>query len=704
MALFQNLSVTPYRTIASYPFASAVPPLAELPPPSSNHPFAMWLLAVLVLLAVTLVVLKPAASRRLQSLNRRLRLSDDLYLVPLLKSFFNHYVVQSLITKRFSLWYEFESIVDHAPGSIALQFVRPIGSFRESGDAAFSVERLTYRELYNCILRMSFILKHEMGVEKGTRVSLIYMNKPLFVIIWFALWNIGAVPAFINYNLTKNPLLHCIKIVNSQILLIDDDCRENYESTRNEISREIPNLKTFIIEEKSTMAHLTNPSSKKFRQLDKIRDAGVQYWDPALLIYTSGTTGLPKSAVNSWRKVFMATHLFPRVMHIDRNSNIYTAMPIYHGTASILGVLPALFSGGTISIGLKFSVSSYWTQVKLANANSIQYVGEVCRYLVDSNETFNEREMYGKLKLAFGNGLRPDIWMKLKERFGIPAIGEFYASSEAPFATSCYEYDGHGVGAIRNNGWLVDKFLSLQYTLVKMDPNDDTTIYRNARGFCEEPGVNEKGEMLMRVLNPSNIKATFPGYVNDDHATYSKVVRDVFRKGDAYIRSDDLMRKDEFGCIYFVDRMGDTYRWKSENVSTTEVENELLHGVPHLKNCVVVGCRVPNHEGRAGYLLAQTVDDNRDIKDVQTREKLLQEISTTSQSRLPPYARPLFVTFHVISLNDSHKISKKVFRDPILPRGKEGNIDVYFWDPHSGKYMLLTEEKLNDIANGKIRV
>lgn len=191
--------------------------------------------------------------------------------------------------------------------------------------------------------------------------------------------------------------------------------------------------------------------------------------DPAVLVYTSGTTGLPKSAVNSWRKAYFASTLFPYAMRIDSKSNIYTSMPLYHGTASILGVLPALMSKGTISLGHRFSLSSYWTQVKLTNANTIQYVGEVCRYLVDSNETINEKKCYGKIKLAYGNGLRPDIWMKLKERFKIPAIGEFYSSSEAPFATTCYEHNGIGIGAIRNNGWLADKILSLQYTLVKMD-------------------------------------------------------------------------------------------------------------------------------------------------------------------------------------------------------------------------------------------
>jgi len=450
------------------------------------------------------------------------------------------------------------------------------------------------------------------------------------------------------------------------------------------------------------MQILTDPSRPKYREKDAVRDLDVRYYDPGVLVYTSGTTGLPKSAVNSWRKLYMATHLFPHALRIISDSNIYTAMPLYHGTASILGVLPAFLVGGTISIGHKFSLSSYWTQVKLCGCNTIQYVGEVCRYLVDSNETLNENECFGKIRLAYGNGLRPDIWMKMKERFGIFAIGEFYSSSEAPFATTCYEYNGIGVGAIRNNGYLADKFLSLQYQLVRMEPEDETVVYRNPKtGFCETPKINEKGEMIMRILNPKNIKATFPGYVNNDAATYSKIIRNVFKKGDAWVRSDDLMRKDEWGCIYFVDRMGDTYRWKSENVSTSEVENQLLEFVPELNNCVVVGAKVLNHEGRAGYALIQTKNHNKETID--ERMKILDHIYDVGIKHLPHFARPVFVTFETIEFTDNHKISKKIFRDPVLPNGKHNNLEVYYLDSRRG-YRPLDAEAYQKICNGAIRL
>lgn len=637
--------------------------------------------------------------------NKKYRVKDDLYLFPLAIQFFRHYVTQSLITKKFSLWYEYEalSLGKNSDSQIAMKYPRQIKDFKEFGEQSFVVESLTYRELYNEVLRMSFILHHDYGIAKGDVVTMFFMNKPLFIIIWLALWNLGATPTFVNYNLTSNPLVHCIKVVESRIVLVDDECIDTFNKTRSQIENELPHLLIQIVDETSTTAQLKEPNRPTYRENDKIRDRGVRYWHPAVLVYTSGTTGLPKSAVNSWRKLFMATHLFPRSMHMDRSSNIYTAMPLYHGTASILGVLPALLVGGTISIGHKFSLSSYWTQVKVCDSNTIQYVGEVCRYLVDSKESVNEVECYGKIRLAYGNGLRPDIWMKLKKRFRIPAIGEFYSSSEAPFATTCYEYNGIGVGALRNNGYLLDKFLSLQYTLVRMDPEDESSIYRNPKtGLCENPGVNEKAEMIMRILNPKNIKTTFPGYVNDDAATYSKIIRNVFKKGDAWVRSDDLMRKDELGCIYFVDRMGDTYRWKSENVSTTEVENQIMEFVPDIQSCVIVGARVENHEGRAGYLLVQTVNNN--TENEAQRLKILDDIYETGQKHLPHFARPVFIVFENISFTDNHKISKKLFRDPVLPNGKNGNLKVYYLDSQSKGYRPLDSVTYAQIANGKIRL
>lgn len=664
-------------------------------------------LFIIAATAICGYMFRNSIQEKLTAFENKYRLKDDIHHFTLLGQFFNHYIIQCQITKRFSLWYEFEknALAKNGDKKIAIKYARPVPGldFKTYGEKAFEVESLTYKELYNAVLRMSAILHYDYNIKKGDFVPLYFSNKPLFVIIWMALWNLNAIPTFINCNLTSSPLVHCIKVGNFNMILVDDECLDTFNETKDQISAELPNLSINIIEEKTIMDKITDPLHPIYREQDKVKDAGAKYYDPAVLVYTSGTSGLPKSAVNSWRKVWAATHLFPRPFRMDTDSNIFTAMPLYHGTASILGVLPALIIGGTISIGHKFSLSSYWTQVKICDANTIQYVGEVCRYLVGSKETLNEKECYGKIRLAFGNGLRPDIWMKLKERFGIPAIGEFYASSESPFATTCYETNGIGLGAIRNNGFLTSAFLSLQYTLVAMDPEDESVIYRDPKtGLCRKPKVDEKGEMVMRILNPKNVKATFPGYINDDVATYSKIIRDVFRKGDAFVRSDDLMKFDELGCLYFVDRLGDTYRWKSENVSSTEVENQLMKAIPQIKTCVVVGAKVDNHEGRAGYLLVQTVNNNTE-SDIE-KKNIMDQIYQVGLKHLPHYARPVFVTFQTIELSHNHKISKKLFRDPILPNGKNGNLIVYYIDSKVKGYSLLDSKTYSNISSGKLRI
>lgn len=670
----------------------------------SSSPLEMFLQLLTLGVGISAIYLNmPTIKQRYHSFQRKYRLNEDWYLLPIIVQFFKHFVVQSIFTKRFSLWYEFEENCKSNPKKLALNYPRQISAnFKLDLDKAFEIEQFTYDELYHAILRMSYILKNEFNVQKGDIVTLYYMNKPIFIMIWLALWNLGAIPAFLNYNLTSSPLVHCIKIVNANLILVDDECQKTFNQTADQIKLELPNVNINILNETEMMSKVMDPINDEYREQNKIRDQNVRYWDPAVLVYTSGTTGLPKSAVNSWRKCFSASHLFPRAIRIKKDSNVYTAMPIYHGTASILGVLPVFIVGGTISIGHKFSLSTYWTQVKLCHCNTIQYVGEVCRYLVDSPTQINENECFGKIRLAYGNGLRPDIWLKLKERFGIKAIGEFYASSESPFATTCYEHNGIGVGAIRNNGFLVDKFLSLQYTLAKTDPSDDNTIYRNSKGLCEKPKPGENGEMVMRILNPNNIKATFPGYMNNDQATYSKIIKDVFKKGDAWVRSDDIMKFDDIGCIYFVDRMGDTFRWKSENVSTTEVENIILENMPEIKNCVVIGAKVDNHEGRCGYALVETVNGNNE--SIEERCELMKKLAQISSQHLPHYARPCFARFESIELTENHKISKKRFRDPVLPNGVSGEQEVFYLDQKNKTLSPLNKQIWDEIITGKIRL
>lgn len=605
----------------------------------------------------------------------------------------------SLLRNRASFWYIFEKAAKKYPNNIAVAFPRPKKNppplqMDAEGlpvyDDQFSVETYTYKELYDMILRFSYILKNDHGISSKDTIAVDCMNKPLFIIMWFALWNIGALPAFLNYNSKGKPLVHCIKIVGATQVFVDPDCAEPIRETESSINKELPSVKIHYINEDALLSVLADKNLPKYRAPDDTRRPEDKDSSCCALIYTSGTTGLPKSAIMSWRKAFMAAGFFGSVMKIDKKSNVLTAMPLYHSTAAMLGVCPTLATGGTVSIAQKFSASTFWTQAKLVGATHVQYVGEVCRYLLNAN--YHPDQKAHQVEIAYGNGLRRDIWREFKNRFNIKAVGEFYASTESPIATTNLQYGDFGVGACRKYGSLITSILSLGQVLVKMDPEDENEIWRNKDGWCESAKEGEPGELLMRITNPSNIEGSFQGYYGNEKATSSKIIFDVFRKGDAWFRSGDLLKMDEDRLLYFVDRLGDTFRWKSENVSATEVENEIM-GSGAIKQSVVVGVRVPNHEGRAGFAVV-------DPKDGLTDEEVLNKIYTYVSDHLPKYAIPQFIKIGAsyIQASHNHKVPKNQFKNQKLPKGDDGT-EVIYW-LNKDRYEELNEDAWSKIMSG----
>ncbi|ANZ73318.1 BA75_00994T0 [Komagataella pastoris] len=620
-------------------------------------------------------------------LDAKFRVREDIYIVPtVLKRCFHH--LYNCYKHKVNFWYQFEETVCRYPGKNALIFPRKYTANNE-----FDLEIYTYKELYDVVLRLSHVLVEEYGVCPDEIVAMDYTNKPMFIFLWFALWNIGAKPAFLNFNVTKNPLIHCLKVVESSHLFVDFDVLPTVKDTLDELQEKLPSLSISVLNEDTLMQRLLDQESPSFRQADQRRNYMDNDYDIGALIYTSGTTGLPKSAIMSWRKAFMASSFFGHVMRISSDSVVFTAMPLYHSTAAMLGVLPVFGVGGCVVLASKFSVSSFWTQAKVTGATHIQYVGEVCRYLMNSSVHPDEKNHH--VKVAYGNGLRSDIWRQFKERFNIEAVGEFYAATEAPFATTCFQTGNFGIGACRSYGKFVNSVLQFQHCIVKIDPEDPTKLYRDNSGRCHVADFDEPGELVMKIFFPRNPKSTFQGYLNNKRETESKVARNVFHKNDAWYRSGDLLRMDKDGLLYFIDRLGDTFRWKSENVSTTEVENEVLQ-VKGVKQCCVVGAQVPNHEGRAGYCVIEKIEGI-------TTEKIIESVASHLQTTLPSYARPVFIRIDIIPMTDNHKVSKKDFKDPHLPRNKSEEI-VYYLDGKTKEYQYLSDETWSQILEGSIRL
>ncbi|CAK7891809.1 very long-chain fatty acid transport protein [[Candida] anglica] len=604
---------------------------------------------------------------------------------------------------RASFWYYFEKSAQRNGSNRAISFPRPLknpppietdSNGVKNYDNQFEVENYTYKELYDIVLRLSYILKNEYGVTPDQTIALDCMNKPIFIFLWLALWNIGALPAFLNFNTKDKPLIHCLKISNVTQVFIDPDCSGPIRDTEPEIRTELPNVKLHYMNEVELLRVIQDRATPKYRAPDHTRRPEDTDSSCCALIYTSGTTGLPKAGIMSWRKAFMAANFFGYIMKIENKSNVLTAMPLYHSTAAMLGVCPSLLTGACISISQKFSATSFWTQAKLCGSTHIQYVGEVCRYLLHAKP--HPDQQAHNVRIAYGNGLRKDIWLDFKKRFHIEAIGEFYASTESPIATTSLQYGDYGVGACRKYGGFINFILSFSQVLVKMDPEDENEIWRDpATGYAIRAKNNQPGELLMKILNTKNIEGTFQGYYGNKKATSSKVVRDVFRKGDAWFRTGDLLKEDGDGLLYFVDRLGDTFRWKSENVSASEVENELM-GSQAIKGSVVVGVRVPNHEGRAGFAVIEPKDEY--LNGTRTDE-LLGKVYQHAQKSLPKYAVPQFIKIiEQIESSHNHKVPKNQYKNQKLPRGDNGK-DVIYW-LNRDRYEELTEDSWDSIIKG----
>jgi acyl-CoA synthetase (AMP-forming)/AMP-acid ligase II len=335
--------------------------------------------------------------------------------------------------------------------------------------------------------------------------------------------------------------------------------------------------------------------------------------DPMTYLFTSGTTGLPKAAVVTNQRFLMVGTAFSRIAHEARPDDvIYSALPLYHGTAQWAGWAACLHSGAALALRRRFSATRFWDDVRRFGATRFVYIGELCRYLLHQPPAPGERDH--AIQIAVGNGLRPDVWTPFQERFGIPLIREFYGATEGNAPLMNLEGKPGMVGVLRPG-----------QAIVRCDPTTGQLL-RNRRGRAERVGEGETGLLIGRI----NLLAKFDGYL-DEQATQKKILRDVFRKGDAWFDSGDLLTLHEDRWVSFADRVGDTFRFKGENVSTTEV-GHILNAAPGVLESNVYGVEVPGLEGRAGMAALRT----RDGFDL---ERFAEHVT----QQLPQYARPQFL-------------------------------------------------------------
>ncbi|OIW22679.1 acetyl-CoA synthetase-like protein [Coniochaeta ligniaria NRRL 30616] len=619
------------------------------------------------------------------------------------------------LNARGSLFYDAQMLRAAAPSFLNMlwdQYRGRLNSFyrletlataKASADRPFLLfddEKYTYSQAYDYVLRYGHWLKTQMGVNKGDIVALDFQNTAQFVFLFMAVWEIGAKPAFINYNLSGKALIHCLKRANTRLVLIDPNVAEN---VGEDVRQELPGVRFGVFgSELASDAAAADP----VRYPDELRGA-EKTEDMAILIYTSGTTGLPKAAVVSWGKVFMTGAFTSRLCATKTTDTYYIAMPLYHSTATLMGFGHVLQVGATLALGRKFSTSQFWHEVRKHQATIILYVGETCRYLLSAPPvldpvTGENLDRQHRVHTAFGNGLRPDVWNKFKERFGIEKIVEFYGATEGNFATWNVSCNDFSVGAIGRNGWLYDVALKPAMGIVEVDHDTDLPKRDEKTGFCRRAASGEPGELLF-ALPPAEVEKRFQGYFGDNEATNKKVMRDVFKKGDAWFRTGDVVRWDSEGRMYFNDRIGDTFRWKSENVSTAEVAHILgLHPAVHEAN--VYGVQLPHHEGRAGCA-AIILNPAITGPNGQPSSEVLKSMANHVQKELPKYALPLFLRVlkdQGMQTTGTNKQQKHHLREEGVDPQKTGE-DAVFW-LRNGTYQRFTTRDWAELNGGRVKL
>ncbi len=526
------------------------------------------------------------------------------------------------------------------------------------------------------------------GIGRGDVVALLMQNRPEYVSTWAGFSKIGATTALINTNLSGKALAHAIEsgqtrkvIVGSELLdsldTLDADFRAQLTLyTMVDPADPSPSLPADV--EDITDALANQPTANPDRSVRKEVCAG----DPHVYIYTSGTTGLPKAAKMSHLK-YLITGGAGRMAGLTPNDVMYCALPLYHSAGGAMAVMATISAGATMGLRRRFSASEFWEDVDRFGVTAFQYIGEFCRYLL--NQPVHPKEKAHRIQFVIGNGLRPEIWEEFQTRFAIPRVVEFYGATEGN--TAMVNFDGKQ-GAVGKVPPIVPAPLIIRYDVA----SDEHP--RDAGGLCIPCADGEVGELVAEIpQNPDTAPGRFEGYTSKE-ATEKKILRDVAKPGDTFFRSGDLLRRDAKGYFYFVDRIGDTFRWKGENVSTQEVA-EAVSAFPGVQMVNVYGVDIAGQDGRAG-MAAIGLEDPSGFDGA----ALFVHVAET----LPAYAAPVFVRLQSdFEITGTFKLRK-------VDLQKEGcdpstiTDPLFLRDDQARAYVPLTEEKYAAVQTGRLRV
>ena len=565
----------------------------------------------------------------------------------------------------------------------AARVERTTANFPNHTAILFEGRRLTWQELNAQANRYAAALR-TMGLVRGDAVSLIMENRIEFLAAIIALNKLGVIAALINTNLTGKPLIHCMNITSSRLCIFGEEQLHAVDQVRT--AAELDSIENWLFvsdtgekpcpdwaqdfDDEAAGKPSGNPPQTDQNSLG----------DTALYIYTSGTTGLPKASVISNRRFLLASAMsYKGGLKCKENDCIYLCLPLYHGTGLFLGVGASFSTGAAMFIRRKFSGSNFLKDIRESGATCFIYIGELCRYLLNTPPRQDDHDT--PLATMMGNGLRPDVWHEFKSRFGIKRIAEFYGSSEGNVAFVNMLNKDCTVGTT-----------SIPIALVRYDVDADE-IERDENGHLIKVASGEPGLLLGKITE----KTAFEGYTSKED-TEKKILRDVFKPGDAWFNTGDLMKTVDVGFslglphYQFVDRIGDTFRWKSENVSTNEV-GEIINGHPQIDFCNVYGVEIPKADGKAGMaslVLAPGVES----LDVESFSNYVNE-------QLPAYARPVFLRIQPeLDTTGTFKMVKGDLRKQGYDL-KQVSDPLYVLKPRTDTYVPLDEAYAEILRTGK---
>lgn len=557
----------------------------------------------------------------------------------------------------------------------------------------FEGRQWTYTEFFNALQPIGNWLLKDLGVKKGEMVALNGGNSPEWLMLWLAIEGIGATSAFINCNLTSESLKHCVELGKPRYLLADTDVRHLVSPVEADLSSS--GIRT-VYYSPELFQSFTDVEALPAERREHINPLGV-----SCLIYTSGTTGLPKGTIlDRARELRLTAPGSSNSLRLKPGDRMYTCLPMFHGAGHGLCVIPSVGAGSTVVLSRKFSHNTFWPEVHRSQATHIQYVGELCRYLV--NAPPSKLDKGHKVKVAWGNGMRPDVWDVFRERFGIECIDELYAGTDSLGFSANANRGDFSKNAIAVRGKLWHWWNGYREKRILIDP-DSQEVLRGKDGLAIEAKTGEAGEMIHQ-MDAKNPDIGAPTYFNNHGASVKRRVADVFEKGDLWFRSGDLMRMDSDGRLFFVDRLGDTYRWKSENVSTNEV-GDVVGEFPHIAETNVYGVLVPHADGRAGCA-AVVLREGANLD--------YQGLAEHCLSRLPRYAVPVFLRVcQELEYTGTMKMQKGRLRSEgidvglVESKAKERGeaVDKFYWlKPGATEYVPFGRKELQELQGGAVKL